>query len=58
MICMLYKQTYTHLANVTQCVVKVSLATQVVSHIVATGIYALVSYDKEQCRHSFCFHKR
>jgi len=58
MICMLYKLTYTHLADVTQCAMKVSLATQVIRHAVAARIYALVSYVKEQCHHSFCFHKR
>jgi hypothetical protein len=43
MICMLYKLTNTHLTSVTQCAVKVSLATQVMSHTVAAGIYTLVS---------------
>jgi hypothetical protein len=52
MICMLYKLTDTHLAPITQCAMKVSLAAQVMRHTVAVGIYALVSYGKEQCRHS------
>jgi hypothetical protein len=54
---MLYKLTKTHLDPVTQCAMKVSLASQVMSHIVAAGIYTLVSYGNEQCLHSFCFHK-
>jgi len=49
MIHMLYKLTDTHLAPVTQCVMKVSLAAEVMSHTVAAG---------EQCHHSFCFHKK
>ena len=48
MIRMLYKLTDIHLAPVTQCALKVSLAAQVMSHTVAAGIYALVSYGKEQ----------
>ena len=40
MIHMLYKLTDTHLALVTQCAMKVSLAAQVKSHIAAEGIYA------------------
>ena len=35
-----------------------SLAAQVMSHTVAAEIYALVSYGKEQCRHSFCVHNK
>jgi len=58
MIRSLYKLTDTHLAPVTLCVMKVSLAAQVMSHTVAAGIYSLVSSRKEQCLHSFCFHKR
>ena len=54
---MLYKLTDTHLAPVTQCAMKVSLAAQVMGHTVGARIYALVSYGKEQCCHSFCFHK-
>ena len=42
MICSLYKLTDTHLAPVTQCAMKVSLAAQVMSHTVAAGIYSLV----------------
>jgi hypothetical protein len=56
MINMLYKLTDTHLSA--QCAMKVSLAAQVMSHTVAVGIYTLVSYGKEQCLHSFCFHKK
>ena len=52
MICMLYKLTDTHLAPVTQCAMKVSLAAQVMSHTVAVGLYTLVAYSKEQCCHS------
>ena len=48
----LYKPTDTHLAPVTQCAMKVSLAAQVMSHTVAAGIYSLVSSGKEQCLHS------
>jgi len=58
MIRSLYKLTDTHLAPVTQCTMKVSLAAQVMSHTVAAGIYALVSSGKEQCLHSFRFHKK
>jgi hypothetical protein len=58
LIRMLYKLTKTHLDPVTQCAMKVSLAAQVMSHTVAAGIYTLVSYGKEQCLHSFCFHKK
>jgi hypothetical protein len=54
----LCKLTDTHLAPVTQCAMKVSLAAQVISHTVAAAIYSLVSYGKEQCLHSFCFHKK
>jgi len=56
MIC--YKLTDTHLAAVTQCAMKVSLAAQVMSHTVAAGIDTVVLYGKEQCLHSFCFHKK
>ena len=55
MIRMLYKLTDTHLAPVSQCAMKASLAAQVMSHTVAAGIYTLVSYGKEQCFHSFGF---
>jgi hypothetical protein len=58
MIHMLYKLTNTHLAPDTQCVMKVSFTAQVMSHTVAVGIYTLLSYGKEQCLHSFCFHKK
>ena len=54
MIRMLFKLKDTHTAPVTQCAMKVSLATQVMSHTVAAGIYTQVSYGKEQCLHSFC----
>ena len=47
MICMLCKLTDTHLAPVTQRAMKVSLASRVMSHAVAAGIYAPVSYGKE-----------
>jgi hypothetical protein len=40
MIRSLYKLTDTHLAPVTQCAMKVSLAAQVMSHMVAAGIYS------------------
>ena len=56
MIRRLYKLTDTHLAPVTQCAMKVSLAAQVMSHTVAAAIYSLVSYGKEQCLHSLCFY--
>jgi hypothetical protein len=52
LILTLYKLTKTHLAPVTQCAMKVSLAAQVMSRTVAAGIYTLVSYGKEQCLHS------
>jgi len=58
MIHRLYKLNGTHLAPVTQCAMKVSLTAQVVSHTVAAAIYSLVSNGKEQCLHSFCFHKK
>jgi hypothetical protein len=48
----LYKLTDTHLGPVTQYAMKMSLATQVMSHTVAAGIYSLVSSGKEQCLHS------
>ena len=48
MIHMLYKLTDTHLAPVTKCAMKVSLAAQVMSHTVAGVIYCLVSYGKER----------
>ena len=47
MIRSLYKLTDTHLAPVTQCAMKVSLAAQVMSHTVAAGIYSLVASGKE-----------
>ena len=43
---MLCKMTHTNLAPVTQCAMKKSLATQVMSHTVAAGIYA--------CRQMYC----
>jgi hypothetical protein len=58
MISRLYKLTDDPLAPVTQCAMKVSLASQVMSHTVAAAIYSVVSYGKEQCLHSFCFHKK
>jgi hypothetical protein len=39
---MLFKLTDTHLAPVTQCAMKVSLAAKVTSHTVAAGLYTLV----------------
>ena len=57
-ICRLYKLTDDHLALVTQCAMKVSLAAQVMSNTVAAAIYSVVSYGKEQCLHSFCFHRK
>ena len=58
MICRQYKLTDTHLAPVTQCAMKVSLAAQVISHTVAAGVYSLVSYGKEHCLYLFCFNKK
>jgi hypothetical protein len=58
MICKLSKLTETYLAPFTQCAMKVILATQIMSHTVAVAIYALVSYGKEQCLHSFSFRKK
>jgi hypothetical protein len=55
---MLFKQTDTHLAPVTQCAMKVSWVSQVMSHTVAAGLYTLVAHGKEQCHNSFCFHKK
>ena len=55
---MLFKLTDMHMAPVTQCAMKVSLAAQVMSHTVAAGLSTLVAYGKEQCHHSFCFHKK
>jgi hypothetical protein len=52
----LYKLTDTHLAPVTQCAMKVSLAAQVMSSTVAAGVYFLVSSGKEVS--SFSFHKK
>jgi hypothetical protein len=46
---MLYKLTDTHLSPIMQCAVKVNA----ISHIVAAGIYTLVSAGKEGCLHSF-----
>ena len=51
MIHMLYKLTDIHLAPVTQCAMILSLASQVMSHTVAAGIFALLSYGKEQYLH-------
>jgi len=57
-ICRLVKLTDNHLAPVTWCAMKVSLAAQVMSHTVAAALYAEVSSGKEQCLHPFCFHKK
>ena len=54
----MYKLTDDHLAPVTQCAMKVSMAAQVMSHTVAAAIYSVVSYGKGKCLHSFCFHKK
>jgi len=54
----LVKLTDDHLAPVSRCAMKVSLATQVMSHTVAAALYTQVSNGKEQCLHSFCFHKK
>jgi len=54
----LVKLTDDHLAPVTRCAMKVSLAAQVMSHTVAAALYTEVSCGKEQCLHSFCFHKK
>ena len=48
----MYKLTDDHLAPVTQCAMKVSMAAQVMSHTVAAAIYSVVSYGKGQCLHS------
>jgi len=58
MIRRLVKLTDNHLAPVTRCAMKVSLAAQVMSHTVAAALYAEVSSGKEQSLHSFCFHKK
>jgi len=59
LICRLWKLADTPTwPPVTQCAMKVSLAAQVMSHTVAAAVYFLVSYGKEQCLHSFCFHKK
>jgi len=58
MICRLVKLTDKYLAPVTRCAMKVSLAAQVNFHTVAAALYAEVSSGKEQCLHSFCFHKK
>jgi len=47
-----------HLAPVTRCAMKVSLAAQVMSNTVAAALYTQVINGKEQCLHSFCFHKK
>jgi len=44
---MRFKLTDTHLAPVTQCAMKVSLAAQVMSHTVAAGLLTLVAHSKE-----------
>lgn len=46
LICTLVKLTETHLAPVTQCAMKVSLAAQVMSHTVAAGLYAVAATGK------------
>ena len=52
----LYKLTDTHLAPVTQCAMKVSLAAQVMNRTVVAGIYSLVASGNEAS--SFIFHKK
>jgi hypothetical protein len=52
------KLTDDHLTPATQCAIKVSLAAEIMSHTVAAAIFSVVSYGKEQCLHSFCFHKK
>jgi hypothetical protein len=52
-----FKLTEAHLAAVTLCAMKVSLAAQVMSHTVAAGLYTLVASRREQCHPSFSFHK-
>jgi len=47
-----------HLAPVARCAMKVSLAAQVMSHTVAAALYTEATHGKEQCLHSFCFHKK
>jgi len=54
----LVKLTDDHLAPVSWCAMKVSLAAQVMSHTVAAALYTEASCGKEQCLHSFCFHKK
>jgi hypothetical protein len=49
---MLYKLTDIHPSPATQCAMKVSLAAQLMSNMVAAGIYSLVSEGNEQCLHS------
>ena len=53
MIHRLCKLTDDHLAPVTECTMKVSLVVQVVNHTLAAAVYSVVSYDNEQCLHSF-----
>jgi predicted RNA binding protein with dsRBD fold (UPF0201 family) len=54
----MYKLTEEHVHPAARCVMKVSVAAQVMSHTVAAEINAAVSQSKEQCLHSFCFHKK
>jgi hypothetical protein len=54
----MYKLTEEHVHPAAQCVMKVSVAAQVMSHTVAAEINAVVSQSKEQCLHSFCFHTK
>jgi hypothetical protein len=46
---LLYKVTATHLNPVAQSAMKVSLAAQVMSHMVAAGLNTLVSTGKKHC---------
>ena len=54
----LEKLTDDHLAPVARCVMKVSLAAQVMNHTAAAALYTEATHGKEQCLHSFCFHKK
>ena len=56
-ICRLVKLTDDHMAPAARCAMKVSLAAQVMSHTVAAALYTEATRGKEQCLHSFCFHK-
>jgi hypothetical protein len=48
-VCLFYKLTDAHLAPVGQDAMKVSLAAQVMSHIVGASLNSFVSQGKEHC---------